>query len=158
MLPYWSAPPHRLSASHGTSSQEREYNASEDNPELRTSLHRLTGLHCRNEAHRPILPQHIAHNVHRPQQDAPEDHQRGLKLSIHPLMPSNACKGSSNGLKRLIPTIMANTAHHETNAHSKRRLKGRENLAEAFARLQGQGPSRRENLDQDIRFFSGKIS
>ena len=121
----------------------------------RPRQHQTSRIHCTSK--RPGSLTDEANAPHRPQQDAPDGHQRGLKLS-HPLMPSNACKGSSNGLKRLIPTIMANTAHHGINALSKRRLKGCGYIAETFTRLQGQGPSKREDLGQDIRFFNRKIS
>ena len=121
----------------------------------RPRQHQTSRIHCPSKRPGPLTDE--ANAPHRPQQDAPEGHQRGLNPSHSPY-PSNACKSSSSGLKCLIPAIMPDTAHHEINAHSKRRLKGCGYIAETFTRLQGQHYSKREGLGQDIRFFSGKIS
>ena len=93
----------------------------------------------------------------KPPQDVPEGHQRTSKpkacitLILH---PSNARDRASSGLKRHIPIIMPNTAHHENNPHTKRRLVGHEHMARTFTWDQAEHDSKRVGLGQDIRFFS----
>ena len=92
----------------------------------------------------------------KPPQDVPEGHQRTSKpnacitLILH---PSNARDRASSGLKRLFPTIMLNTIHHENTTHTKRRLEGQAHMARTFTWDQSEHDSKREGLGQDTRFF-----